>query len=29
MRLTAVYNRRVNEFDGEIYEVEGEYDYGK
>jgi len=29
MRLTAVYNRRVNEFDGEVYEVEGEYDYGK
>ena len=29
IRLTAVYNRRVNEFDGEVYTVEGEYDYGK
>ena len=29
IRLTAVYNRSVNEFDGEVYKVEGEYGYGK
>ena len=29
IRLTVVYNRSVNEFDGEVYTVEGEYGYGK